>query len=160
LLKFIANNHITHIVFLTSDDHHTRVTQLQYPTDSGNQDSEAVLPSASQIVTGPIGAGGPDKFTDDSFAAIERTANERNAGQLALKEPQLGLPVDFPGLRNVFQQGDPNAAASPSPVDFYSPDTFNYTILIVAADGGLTVETWGIASYQENTFRRTQLKRS
>jgi hypothetical protein len=24
--------------------------------------------------------------------------------------------------------------------------------LIVAADGGLTVETWSIASYQENTF--------
>ena len=38
------------------------------------------------------------------------------------------------------------------PVDFYSPDTFNYTVLTVAAGGGLTVETWGIPSYAENTF--------
>jgi hypothetical protein len=41
---------------------------------------------------------------------------------------------------------------TPSPVDFYSPDTFNYTVLTVAADGNLTVETWGIPSYPENTF--------
>ena len=60
--------------------------------------------------------------------------------------------MGFPGLRNVFRQGDPEATTSPSPVDFYSSDTFNYTILAVAADGGLTVETWGIPSYQQDTF--------
>jgi len=43
--------------------------------------------------------------------------------------------VNFPGLRNVSRQDDPNAASSPSPVDFFSPDTFNYTILDVAEDG-------------------------
>jgi alkaline phosphatase D len=152
LLKFIADNHIDHLVFLTTDDHHTRVTQLQYLTDPNDANSKAVLPAAFQIVTGPIGAGGPDQFTDHSFAAIQKAAADRNASQLEKGEPQLGLPADFPGLRNVFRQGDPNAAASPSPVDFFSPDTFNYTILTVAADGGLTVETWGIPSYQENIF--------
>jgi len=85
-------------------------------------------------------------------SAVQKAANDRNASQLALGEPQLGLPADFPGLRNVFRQGDPNAANSPSPVDFYSPDTFNYIVLNVSADGRLTVETWGIPSYQQNTY--------
>jgi alkaline phosphatase D len=152
LLKLIADNHIEHVVFLTTDDHHTRVTQLQYRRDPSDPDRKAVVPGAFQVVTGPIGAGGPDQFTDHSFTAIQKAANERNTSQLEQGEPQLGLPADFPGLRNVFRQGDPNAATSPSPVDFYSPDTFNYTVLTVAADGGLTVETWGIPSYQQNTF--------
>jgi phosphodiesterase/alkaline phosphatase D-like protein len=149
LLRFLVDNHIDHVVFLTTDDHHVRVTQLQYQID---QNSKAMVPGAFQLVAGPIGAGGPDGFTDHSFTAVQKAANDRNAGQLALGEPQLGLPADFPGLRNVFRQGDPNAASSPSPVDFYSPDTFNYTVLNVAADGRLTVETWGIPSYQQNTY--------
>jgi hypothetical protein len=104
-----------------------------------------------------MGAGGPDGFTDHSFDAIQKAANDRNASQLALGEPPLGLPADFPGLRNVFRQGDPNAPSAPSPVDFYSPDTFNYTVLNVAADGNLTVETWGIPSYQQNKFPQSAI---
>jgi hypothetical protein len=152
LLKFIADNQIGHVVFLTTDDHQTRVTQLQYFADPGNPNSRAMLPDGFQVVTGPIGAGGPDGFIDHSFAAIQMAANERNDRQLAQGQPPLGLPAAFPGLHDVFRLGDPNAAAAPSPVDFYSPETFNYTILTVAADGELTVETWGIPSYQENTF--------
>ena len=39
------------------------------------------------------------------------------------------------------------------PIDFYSPDTFNYTILEVGADcPTLTVTTYGINSYAVNTF--------
>jgi alkaline phosphatase D len=151
-LKFIADNHIDHIVFLTTDDHHTRVTQLQYFNHPSDPNSRALLPGAFQMVSGPIGAAGPDQFTDHSFAAVQRAAVDRNAGQIERGEPQLGLPADFPGLRNVFRDGDPNASASPSAVDFFSPDTFNYTVLTVAADGGLTVETWGIPSYQQNIF--------
>jgi alkaline phosphatase D len=152
LLKFIADNHFDHLVFLTTDDHHTRVTQLQYLTDPSDPNSRALLRNAFQIVTGPIGGGGPDQFTEHSFAVLQRAAADRNASQLERGEPQLGLPADFPGLRNVFRVGDPNASASPSAVDFFSPDTFNYTILSVAADGALMVETWGIPSYQPNLF--------
>jgi alkaline phosphatase D len=149
LLKFIADNHIDHVVFLTTDDHMTRVTQLQYLTDPGNK---ALVPGAFQLLAGPIGAGGPDGFTDHSFATIQMATAQRNAVQIALKEPALGLPANFPGLRNVFRQGDPNAAASPSPVDFSSPDTFNYAIVEVAEDATLTVTNWGIPSYRQNTF--------
>src|SRR5206468_11624350 len=109
-------------------------------------------PGAFQVLAGPIGAGGADGLTDHSFATIQRVAAQRNAVQIALKEPTLGLPADFPGLRKVFRQGDPNAATSPSPVDFSSPDTFNYMIVEVAEDGTLTVTSWGIPSYQQNTF--------
>jgi phosphodiesterase/alkaline phosphatase D-like protein len=152
LLKFIADNHIDHVVFLTTDDHMARVTQLQYLTDPNDPNSKALVPDAFQVVAGPIGAGGPDGYTDHSFATLLTAANDRNASQLALGEPQLGLPADFPGLSNVFRDGDPNASASPSPVDFFSPDTFNYITLDIASDGLLTVDTWGIPSYQQNTF--------
>ncbi len=151
-MKFIADNHIDHVVFLTTDDHMTRVTQLQYVTDPNNSDSKALVPGAFQLLAGPIGAGGPDGLTDHSFATIQTAADERNASQIALKEPALGLPAGFPGLRNVFRQGDPNAAASPSPVDFSSPDTFNYMVIEVAEDATLRVTTWGIPSYRQNTF--------
>jgi len=152
LLKFIADSHIDHVVFLTTDDHMIRVTQLQYQADPNSSDNKVLVPGAFQLLAGPIGAGGPDGLTDHSFATIQRVAAQRNAVQIALKEPGLGLPANFPGLRNVFRQGDPNAAASPSPVDFSSPDTFNYTIVEVAEDGTLTVTNWGIPSYRQNTF--------
>ena len=42
---------------------------------------------------------------------------------------------------------------SRSPVDFYSPDTFNYVTLDVSADGKtLSVNNYGINSYAANTF--------
>jgi hypothetical protein len=152
LLKFIADHAIGHVVFLTTDDHQTRVTQLQYPRNPADPNSKALLTDGFQVVTGPIGAGGPDKFADHSFAAIQIAANRANERQVNQGQPPLGLPASFPGLHGVVRQGDPDAAATPSPVDFYSPDTFNYTVLTVAADGNLTVETWGIPSYPENTF--------
>jgi phosphodiesterase/alkaline phosphatase D-like protein len=152
LLKFIADNHIDHVVFLTTDDHMTRVTQLQYLADPNSPDSKTLVPGSFQLLAGPIGAGGPDGLTDHSFATIQAAADVRNSTQVALGEPALGLPADFPGLRNVSRQDDPNAAVSPSPVDFFSPDTFNYMVVDVAADGTLTVTTWGIPSYGQNIF--------
>ncbi len=32
----------------------------------------------------------------------------------------------YPGLHDVFREGDPDADTLRQPVDFYSPDTFNY----------------------------------
>ena len=152
LLKFIADNRIDHIVFLTTDDHMARVTQLQYLTDPQDPHSTALVPNAFQILAGPIGGGGPDAYTDHSFETIRTAADARNASQIAAGEPPLGLPADFPGLRNVFRQSDPAASTSPSPVDFMSPDTFNYVTLEVATDRSLTIECWGVPSYQQNTF--------
>ena len=154
ILKFIADNHIDHVVFLTTDDHEMRTTQLFYQDAAGNK---IMVPGAFQIVTGPIGAGGPDAITDHSFANILSLLNtagtsvDNNPDLLAHGDPLIGL-VGFDGLRNVYRAGDPNAATSPSSIDFYSPDQNGYTILDIDQWGNLFVSTYGIPSYAQNTF--------
>ena len=158
VLKFIADNHLEHVVFLTTDDHEMRTTQLQYEPDPVNHPGVfALVPGAFQILTGPIGAGGPDAVTDHSFANIQAllntpsTAVDNNPDLLAHGDPTIGL-VGLKGLTDVFRDGDPNAATNPSSVDFFAPDKFGYTTLAFDAAGNLRVETWGIDSYQQNTF--------
>ena len=150
LLKFIADNHIDHVVFLTTDDHLTRETQLQYLTDPNDPNSKALVPGAMQILTWPIGAGGPDAITDHSFAHEQALDVARNTDLASFGEPSIGL-CGMPGVVNVHRAGD--SAGGCSSVDFFSQDTFNYTTLDVSADGStLTVDTFGIPSYAANTF--------
>jgi phosphodiesterase/alkaline phosphatase D-like protein len=158
LLRFIADNHIDHVIFLTTDDHLNRVNELGYFTqfDASNtpvQSSYTRVPGAFQIVAGPIGATGPDTVTDHSFANIQSLANALVAKQNAAGVDPLGLDSSFPGLKNVFREGDATAGTNPQPVDFYSPDTFNYITLDLDASGqNLTVTLFGINSYAVNTF--------
>lgn len=64
----------------------------------------------------------------------------------------IGL-AGYPGLQHVMRDGDPNADALRQPADFYSPDTFNYNVLDVSADGKiLTVTSYGIKSTVANGF--------
>src|SRR5262249_52785357 len=61
LLKFIADHHIDHVVFLSTDDHQLRVNELGYFTqfDSNGtpiQSSYTRVPGVFEIVVGPIGA--------------------------------------------------------------------------------------------------------
>src|SRR5262249_41619982 len=47
--------------------------------------------------------------------------------------------------------GDPTAGAAPKAVDFYSPDTFNFTLLDVSADGKkLKVTSVGMDATEQN----------
>jgi len=158
LLKYIADSGLQHVIFLTTDDHEMRSVKLQYEPDSaGHPGQFVVMSNAFQIVTGPLGAGGPDVITDHSFTNIQNllnspsTAVDNNPDLLAHGDPAIGL-VGMPGLTNVFRQGDANAATNPSSIDFFAPDKFGYTTLAVDALGNLNVETWGIDSYQKNTF--------
>ena len=74
-----------------------------------------------------------------------------NADSAAGLEP-IGL-ARYPGLRNVTRLGDPNADTLRQPADFYSPNTFNYNVLDVSADGKtLTVTSYGINSTVQNGF--------
>ena len=41
---------------------------------------------------------------------------------------------------------------APTSIDFYAPDKFGYTTLAFDVWGNLRVETWGVNSYQQNTF--------
>jgi phosphodiesterase/alkaline phosphatase D-like protein len=152
LLKFIADNHIINVVFLATDDHQNRINELTYsPTSlTGNQASYVKVPYVFSIVAGPLGATGPDLITIHTFAMAQQYANSIFAAQqLAGVEP-LGL-IGYPGLHDLVRDGDPTAGTNPQAVDFYSPDTFNFTVLDVSADGKtLTVKSIGMDATAQN----------
>ena len=153
LLKFIADNHIDNVVFLSADDHQNRINELTYFTDINDPNSRTRVSGALTIVGGPIGAGGPDAVTDHSFSNIQKLTNDVVAKDLAKGFDPLGLDPTNPRLHDVYRESDPNADANRSPVDFYSPDTFNYVTLSISADGKtLSVNNYGINSYAANTF--------
>lgn len=153
LLKFIADNHIDNVLFLSTDDHQNRINELTYLADPNNPNSRVPVPNAFTIVAGPIGAGGPDAITDHSFSNIKSLADTLAASQKAKGIEPFGLDSNFLNVKNVFREGDPNADTLRQPVDFYSPDTFNYVTLDISADGKtLSVNSYGINSYAANTF--------
>jgi len=154
LLKFIADNEITNVVFLATDDHQNRINELLYsPTgQTGDQSTYVRVPYCFEIVCGPLGATGPDLISNHSFSLVKKLADSiANAESAAGLEP-IGL-AGYPGLRNVMRLDDPNADTLRQPADFYSPDTFNYNVLDVSADGKiLTVTSYGIKSTVANGF--------
>ncbi|MFN6096202.1 MAG: SdiA-regulated domain-containing protein [Dolichospermum sp.] len=148
LLKFIADNGIKNVVFLSADDHQNRINELTY-TDNG---VVKLLPNALSIVGGPMGATGPDNITDHSFANIQSLANTLANGQIAANVNPIGLAANFPGLKNVVRENDTNPTQI-EPVDFYSPDTFNYTVFDISVDGKtLNINVQGVNSYAQNSF--------
>ena len=153
ILKYIADNHIDNVVFLTTDDHQNRVNELTYLADPNDPTSQTVVPNAFTIVAGPIGAGGPDAITDHSFSNLKSLADNLANTQISKGIDPIGLDPNFPGLHNVFREDDPDADTLRQPIDFYSPDTFNYVTLDISNDGStLSVNTYGINSYAPNTF--------
>ena len=156
LLKFIADNGIKNVVFLATDDHQNRINELTYwdnASDIGDQSKAKVLQSSLSIVDGPIGATGPDTVTDHSFANVKSLADKLAATQTAAGVNPIGLDPNFAGLKNVVREGDPNANTLRQPIDFYSPDTFNYTTFDISPDGKtLNVNVQGINSSATNSF--------
>jgi hypothetical protein len=157
LLKFIADNQIKNVVFLSTDDHQNRINELTYLANPSDPTSLTRVPNTFTIVAGPIGAGGPDQITDHSFSNIKLLADKLVVDQKAKGIDPLGLDANFPGLQNVFREGDSNADSLRQPVDFFSPDTFNYATLDISADGKtLSVNLYGINSYAADTFPSEQ----
>lgn len=153
ILKFIAEEHINNVVFITTDDHMNRVNELMYFKDPKDLTSRTLVPHAFTVVAGPIGAGGPDRFTDHSFVGMKFLADALAGEQRYRGLDPIGLDPKFPGLQNVFREGDPDADKLRQPIDFFSPDTFNYATLDVSDDGStLSVNIYGIYSYQAGTF--------
>ena len=152
LFKWIADHGITNVVFLATDDHQNRINELMYsPTgETENQGSYVKVPYAFSIVAGPLGATGPDLITNKGFAMAKQLADSIVAAQTAAGVEPYGL-MGYPGLRDVQRDGDPTAATNPQAVDFYSPDTFNFTVLEVDASGKtLTVKSIGMDATAQN----------
>lgn len=157
LLKFIADHQIKNVVFLSTDDHQNRINELTYLTNPSDPTTMTTVPNTFTIVAGPIGASGPDKITDHSFSNIKSLADQLVAEQKKKGMEPLGLDANFPGLQKVFREGDANADSSRHPVDFFSPDTFNYATLDISADGQtLAVNLYGINSYEADIFPTPQ----
>lgn len=154
LLKYIADNQIKNVVFLSTDDHLNRANELSYFTDINNPNLGRIpVPNAFTVVAGPIGAGGPDGITNHSFSNIKSLADALATQQQSSGVNPIGLAANFPGLQNVFREGDTQANSLRQPVDFFTPDTFNYVTFDISADGNtLSMNTYGINSYAGNTF--------
>jgi outer membrane autotransporter protein len=60
IMKFIEDNKISNVLFLTTDDHISRATRLTYqPAGASASSSWATMSSAFQLLAGPAGAVGP-----------------------------------------------------------------------------------------------------
>ena len=153
LLKFIADNHITNVVFLSTDDHQNRINELYYSPggQTGMQSSYVKVPYTFAIVCGPLGATGPDLFTNHTFAGAKGAADLIANAEIAAGIDPIGLQ-NYPGLHDLFREGDPTAGTNPQSVDFYSPDTFNFTVLNVSLSGKtLTIKSVGMNSTAQNS---------
>jgi hypothetical protein len=80
----------------------------------------------------------------------QQYANSIVAAQQAVGIEPFGL-IGYPGLHDLVRDGDPTARTAPKAVDFDSPDTFNFTVLDVSADGKtLTVKSVGMDATEQN----------
>ena len=161
LLKYIADNHITNVVFMSTDDHQNRINELYYspsgrtgPGSPGFTQADYVkVPYCFSIVCGPLGATGPDLFTNHGYASIQGAANLIANAEIAAGVDPIGLAPTYPGLHNVMRDKGAGLVTEPTiePATFYSPDTFNFTMLDVSADGKtLTVNSVGMNSTAQN----------
>ena len=166
LLRFIAGNGIDHVVFQSTDDHESRVSQLGYQNVFGDPATFTAVPGAFEIVTGPIGAGNAcSGTTPPADCAGTTLANITNllAASAYTQKPGLqagagGSEGVFPGLsglRDVWRELDPTAGTDPKAVDFYAPNTFAYSILDIDENGTLKVEVNGIPEYGPDSFPTT-----
>ena len=141
-------------MFLATDDHQNRINELLYSPSgqTGIQASYVEVPYCLEIVCGPLGATGPDLISNHSFALVKKLADSIANAQIVQNLEPIGLG-GYHGLQNVRRLGDPHADRLRQPADFYSPDTFNYNVLDVSADGKiLTVTSYGINSTVQNGF--------
>ena len=162
LLKFIADNQIVNVVFFSTDDHQNRINELYYspsgrtgPGNSGFTQADYVkVPYCFSIVCGPLGATGPDLFVNHGYASLQGAANLIASAQSAAGIDPIGLAANYPGLHDVMRDKGSGLVAETTiePATFYSPDTFNFTLLDVSTDGKtLTVSSVGMNSTAQNT---------
>lgn len=147
LLKFIDDNAIDNVVFLTTDNHYTVINNLKYNATPGNTRS-GLKPArnAFEILVGPLGAGAGNPFglkvrtTNASRRENDRTILGVWNGELPNTDGQvkglkqagldpIGLEADFPGLVASSIRADGVRAGSVEPLAFASFNTYSYAVL-------------------------------
>ena len=147
LLKFIDDNAIDNVVFLTTDNHYTVINNLSYYSVPG--DPKSPLKAARntlEILTGPLGAGSgnPTGLKVDTKGLALREADRKILGvwngDIANTDGQMkglaqagldpiGLEATFPGLNAASVKSVGGTPGVIEPIDFASFNTFSYAVL-------------------------------
>lgn len=148
LLKFIDDNAINNVVFLTTDNHNTTINNLMYNTDPGDPSSPLVpARNAFEILTGPLGADtdaidqthnvdvyglslrDADRKVVDTWNGALPDAKGKLNGLIQQGFDPIGLEPSFPGLvaSSVVAEGMP--AGQIVAGDFVSFRSFGYAVL-------------------------------
>jgi hypothetical protein len=148
LLKFIDDQGINNVVFLTTDNHYTLINNLMYRQVPEDPNSPR-LPArnAFEILTGPLGAANGFPIRPGIPGLRGRDAERRATQVWADLQQQagvdpIGLEPGFPGLIEssiVAEGGTPGVS---EPAAFASFATLSYAVLSVDADR-LTVRVTG-----------------
>jgi phosphodiesterase/alkaline phosphatase D-like protein len=167
LLKYIDDNAIENVVFLTTDNHNTMINNLRYHAVPGDP-SSPLLPArnAFEILTGPIGASSglaPVKADVQGLSGrdIDRRVIETLVGDVpntdgVLKGQKqagldpLGLEPDFPGLVASSVWSDGGAQGVVEPEAFGAFNTYAYAVLAVT-DTTLSVRVEGLPAVTDPT---------
>lgn len=153
LLKFIVDNNIQNVLFLSTDDHEARINELTYsPTGAwADPSSYKVMPGAFTIVTSPIGAGRPSSFVGTDLVA---TAQAYQQSFISKGLNPIGLEQGLFKLTNLNRSQIPGYQSNlqkPQLLDFWSPESFNYTQIDINPSGQLSVDVRGIPGYGANS---------
>jgi phosphodiesterase/alkaline phosphatase D-like protein len=179
VLKFIDDNGINNVVFLTTDNHYTVINNLSYNADPGDPVSPLVAArNTIEILTGPLGADvdpidqthnvdvyglslrDADRKVVDTWNGDLPDAKGKVNGLVQQGFDPIGLEAGFPGLvaSSVVAAGMP--AGQIIAADFASFRSFGYAVLKFDR-GSLSVRIMGIPAVIDptqlynSTFERT-----
>jgi len=148
LLRFIDENAIDNVVFLTTDNHYTAVNNLFYETVADDPWSpRKPARNAFEILTGPLGAiTGPPPYGRpiDLLGLSRREADRRilevwngdapdaKGQQVGLRQAgidPIGLEANFPGLDVASIVSAGGRAGAAEPLAFASFGSYGYAVL-------------------------------
>ena len=128
ILKFLAENNIRNVVFLSSDDHEFRVNELEYapvpdPASDGGEGltkNLEVVPGVFTVVASPLGAARPDGFLGLNPAApgplvanFSSPTTYTGRGSDGRPDPTLTLSDGFVGQAHRLQGNMQNQGVDP-----------------------------------------------
>lgn len=98
LLRFIVDNGIRNVVFLTSDDHEGRVNELLYSRDPSRL-TEGLIPAPGvfTVVSSPLGAGRPSGLIGSDPRTDTPLLGSHFSQPLRLTYGKTKTIVDYPG---------------------------------------------------------------
>jgi len=159
VLKFIDDNAIDNVVFLTTDNHYTVINNLSYNTNP--EDVKSPLKparNAFEVLTGPLGAsaGNPmgaraditnlsqrdaDRKIVDIWNGIAPDAKGTTQGLKQFGLDPIGLETGFPGLDSASIKSLNGKNGAADPLNFVSFNTYAYALLTFDKDSiGVTVK--------------------